>query len=248
VDNLGVLMAAGLPDELFTISRMATISRQLNYFFTIYLPFLLQANEKFKNVYTVFAGGDDLFLIGPWRIMAELSLELRSQFASYVCGNDQITFSAGISVQKTHVPVNRLAASAEESLEQSKDAESKNSISMFGATVSWNEFTTLCDYKTSMEHWLADKLVRKAMMYRFNQLVELAQQEKSLNGNVSLADMECLKWRSKFQYTVARNISPDKKGEAQQEAIEQVSEMAKWLTDYGGAVRIPLWQLLYEQR
>ena len=249
VDNLGVLMAAGLPNELFTISRLATISRQLNHFFTIYLPCFLQNKEKFKSVYTVFAGGDDLFLIGPWRIMAELSLELHDQFSRYVCDNDLITLSAGISVQKTHVPVDRLAAAAEEALEQAKDAVGKNSLSMFGATVCWKDFATLCEHKKSMDGWLDDKLVGKAMMYRFNQLVDLAQQEKFLSeGNVSLADMECLKWRSKFRYMVTRNINSDKKGDARQEAIEQVNSMAKWLVDSGGAVRIPLWQLLYERR
>lgn len=249
VDNLGVLMAAGLPESLFTISRLANISRQLNNFFTTYLPFLLRSNKKFKHVYTVFAGGDDLFLIGPWRIMAELALELRHQFARYVCSNDQVTFSAGISLHKTHVPVDRLAAAAEEALEQSKDAEGKDSISMFGETVSWKDFALLYEHKKVMEHWLAGKLVGKAMLYRFNQLIELARREKSLNhGNVTMADMECLKWRSKFSYTVTRNIDQNIKGEERQAAIEQVSEMAKWLTEYGGAVCIPLWQLLYEQR
>lgn len=251
VDNLGILMATGLPDDLFTISRLATISRQLNNFFTIYLPHLLMTNEKFNHVYTVFAGGDDLFLIGPWRVMADLALELRRQFAEYVCGNGQITFSAGISVQKTHVPVDKLAESAKEALEESKDAEGKNSISMFGATVNWDDFAELFSHKKTMDKWLADNLVKKAMMYRFNQLVELAKQEKFLQDeqvSVSLADMECLKWRSKFQYTVSRNISSDLKGEKHRQAIDEISEMAKWLTVYGGAVRIPLWQLLYEHR
>lgn len=249
VDNLGVLMAAGFHDTLFTISRLANISRQLNNFFTIYLPFLLQNNEKFKHVYTVFAGGDDLFLIGPWRIMGELAIELRHQFARYVCHNDQVTFSAGISLHKTHVPVDRLAAAAEEALEQSKNAAGKDSISTFGETVSWQDFALLCKHKKAMEQWLADELVGKAMLYRFNQLIELAKREKSLNhGNVTMADMECLKWRSKFSYTVTRNIDQNVKGEARQAAIAQVSEMAKWLTEYGGAVCIPLWQLLYEQR
>jgi CRISPR-associated protein Csm1 len=160
-----------------------------------------------------------------------------------------VTFSAGISLHKTHVPVDRLAAAAEEALEQSKDVEGKNSISMFGEAVGWSDFALLHEHKKTMEHWFADKLVGKAMLYRFNQLIELARRENSLrHGNVTIADMECLKWRSKFSYTVTRNIDQNIKGEARQAAIEQVSEMAKWLTEYGGAVCIPLWQLLYEQR
>ena len=249
IDNLGILMSTGLEDNLFTISRLATISRQINNFFTIYLPNLLQTSEKFNNIYTVFAGGDDLFLIGPWRVMSDLALEIRNQFTNYVCGNDQITFSAGISIQKTHVPVDKLAEAAEEALSESKDMEGKNSISMFGATVGWTDFAGLVSHKKIMEGWLTDKLIAKAMMYRFNLLVELANQEKFLNeGKVSLEDMECLKWRSKFQYSVARNINARIKGDERRQAIEQVSEMANWLNIHGGAVRIPLWQLLYEQR
>lgn len=249
VDNLGTLMATGLPEKQFTISRIATISRQLNNFFTIYLPYLLQNNEKFSNTYTVFAGGDDLFLIGPWRIMADLSLEIHRQFTNYVCENDQLTFSAGISIQKTHVPVDKLAEAAEEALEEAKDVEEKNSISLFGSTVSWDDFQELVNHKVIMESWLAEKLIGKAMMYRFNLLVDLANQEKHLKqGSVSLADMECLKWRSKFQYAVTRNLNQKLKGDERRQAIEEVSKMVKWLAVHGGAVRIPLWQLLYEQR
>ncbi|HQP30925.1 MAG TPA: type III-A CRISPR-associated protein Cas10/Csm1, partial [Deltaproteobacteria bacterium] len=38
VDQLGMLMSAGIPPELFTVSRLAALSRQLNFFFTVYLP------------------------------------------------------------------------------------------------------------------------------------------------------------------------------------------------------------------
>ena len=41
VDHLGVLMACGLPENLYSISRLATMSRQLNNFFTVFLPWFL---------------------------------------------------------------------------------------------------------------------------------------------------------------------------------------------------------------
>ncbi len=255
VDNLGTLMACGLPEKQFTISRVATISRQLNNFFTIYLPHLLKNDERFYNTYTVFAGGDDLFLIAPWRVLAELALTVRQQFTQYVCGNEQITFSAGISVQKTHVPVDKLAESSEEALEEAKKAtnsageEVKNSISMFGATVNWNAFQELVGHKSTMKSWLEEKLIGKAMMYRFNLLIELANRERHLTqGHISLADMECLKWRSKFKYALTRNINQKLKGEERTKAMAEIGQLVKWLEKHGSGVRIPLWQLLYEQR
>ena len=107
VDNLGLLMSCGLPTRRFTISRMATLSRQLDAFFSVYLPNMLAASDDFKDIYTVFAGGDDLFLIGPWNKMAYLAVYLRKRFAEYVCANKQISFSAGITVHKAHVPVDK---------------------------------------------------------------------------------------------------------------------------------------------
>ena len=248
VDSLGILMGTGLSKKRFTVSRLATISRQLNNFFTVYLPHLLRSHDQFKDIYTVFAGGDDLFLIGPWRIMADLALELRERFADYVCHNEQITFSAGITVQKPHTPVDKLAETAEEALEEAKD-QGRNRITMFTATVTWDEFANLKNHKKTMDGWLEEKIIAGGMMYRFNQLVELANQEKSLHHKkVSMADMECLKWRSKFHYTISRNINSNMKGQEKQQAINQINEMAEWLNLYGGAVRIPLWQILYEQR
>ncbi len=86
-------------------------------------------------------------------------------------------------------------------------------------------------------------------MYRFNLLIELANKEKNLNhGHVSLADMECLKWRSKFQYALTRNINQKLKGEERTKAMAEVGQLVIWLEKRGSGVRIPLWQLLYEQR
>ncbi|HDM76345.1 MAG TPA: type III-A CRISPR-associated protein Cas10/Csm1, partial [Deltaproteobacteria bacterium] len=96
VDNLGILMSCGLRSERFTISRLATLSRLTNAFFAYYLPHFLMANERYSDVYTVFGGGDDLFLIGPWNAMLELATKLVESFASYTCYNENIHLSAGI--------------------------------------------------------------------------------------------------------------------------------------------------------
>ncbi|MEA1932892.1 MAG: type III-A CRISPR-associated protein Cas10/Csm1 [Thermodesulfobacteriota bacterium] len=248
VDNLGFLMGCGLSKERFTLSRLATISRQLNNFFCVYLPHLLKNTEEFRDVYTVFAGGDDLFLIGPWNKMAHLALHLRNRFADYVCANDEITFSAGITVQKTHVPVDKLAEFSEEALEEAKN-QGRNRITMFGSTVLWDDFDKLVEHGATMRSWLDDNLIAKGMMYHFNHLVELAGQEKALAGQkVVISDLECLKWRSMFKYSVTRNINSSLKNEKRQKAVDEVSAMSGWLNQYDGAVRIPLWHLLYEQR
>jgi CRISPR-associated protein Csm1 len=249
VDNLGMLFGCGLPDERFTLSRLATMSRQLNNFFSLYLPYLLQTREEFYDVYTVFAGGDDLFLIGPWNRMTDLALFLRERFTEYVCKNPKITFSAGITVHKPNTPINNLAESSEEALQQAKDG-GRNRATIFDETITWDELVTLQSNKTTMERWLTDKRVSKSMFYRFNRFVSLAAEEKEVLAleSVDMSAMECLKWPAMFRYSIARNIDTKLKNAERDQAIAEVSVMAKWLKEHGGAVRIPLWQILYEIR
>jgi len=257
VDNLGLLMSCGLPEKRFTLSRVATLSRQLEAFFSIYLPNMLEGSGEFKDVYTVFAGGDDLFLIGPWNKMSSLAVYLQERFAEYVCGNTNITFSAGITVHKAHVPVDKLAHAAEEALKQSKEAEEKpnnpkgkNSITMFGQTVTWKEFKALLENRDAMQSWLDRKYISSAMMYRFNHLITLAGREKNaLEGEtVDMADLDALKWRAMFGYSIERNINSSLKDQKRRQAVQEVTLMADWMDKYGAAMRIPLWHLLYDKR
>ena len=250
VDNLGMLFGCGLSVERFTFSRLATMSRQLNNFFSLYLPHLLRTSEEFYDVYTVFAGGDDLFLIGPWNRMAALAIFLRDRFAEYVAKNPEITFSAGVTIHKPNTPVGKLAEAAEEALKQAKD-NGRNRITIFDETVTWDDLSKLKQNQATMEDWLNRKLISRSMFYRFNHLVSMAAEDKDLreaNRKVDLSSLECLKWRSQFRYSMARNIDAKLKDAAREKALEEVSVMAKWLEDYGGGVRIPLWQILYEIR
>jgi CRISPR-associated protein Csm1 len=73
IDNFGVLFACGLPETKQTFSRLSTLSRNFNNFFTVFLPYILKNTKEYKNIYTVFAGGDDLFLIGSWNIIIDFA-------------------------------------------------------------------------------------------------------------------------------------------------------------------------------
>jgi CRISPR-associated protein Csm1 len=251
VDHLGMLMSCGMTRERFTISRMATLSRRMDQFFTLYLPWLLQSTEGFQSVYTVFAGGDDLFLIGPWNTMASLAGTLRKEWGRYVSENDNdggLTFSAGITLHKTHEPVDKLAEAAEEALEQAKE-NGRNRLSMFGETVTWNKFHDLLDKQQTMAGWLKRDLISKVMFYRLNTFIEMAGKAKRITSErqaVHMRDMECLKWPALLSYSLEKNIR--KRGKERDRAMLEVVVIKNWLEDYGSALKIALWSQLYEQR
>ncbi|MCR4292876.1 MAG: type III-A CRISPR-associated protein Cas10/Csm1 [Candidatus Kuenenia sp.] len=249
VDNLGLVFSCGL--EHNSISRLATLSRQMNYYFSVYLPFVLSTREKFKDIYTVFAGGDDLFLIGPWNRIVEFALFLSESFTSYVCGNTQITLSAGISVNKPGEPIPSISERAETALKKSKAKDKKDSITVFDETVKWQEFVALDTIKMEIETWMDKSFINNAMLFRLNTFLHMAKQEKALleeREEIDVEDWDCLKWKSGFKYNLARNIGNKLKGDEKDKAIKEVEKAAIWLVQYGGAMKIPVWQIIYNQR
>lgn len=248
VDNLGLVFSCGL--EHNSLSRLATLSRQMNHYFSIYIPFVLCTKEEFKDIYTVFAGGDDLFLIGPWNRIVEFALFLSESFASYVCGNTQITLSAGISVHKPGEPIPSISERAETALKKSKENK-RNSITLFDETVKWKEFGELSTIKKEIETWMDKSFINNAMLFRLNTFSHMAKHAEELSkpGEVIEADdWEYLKWRALFKYTLVRNVGKHLKGVKKDEAIKDVEKAIIWLVQYGGAMKIPVWQIIYNQR
>jgi len=250
VDHLGLLMACGLKNERFTISRLATQSRQLSYFFTVYLPDLLRSDERFSAVYTVFAGGDDLFLIGPWNSLVDLYSLLRKSFSQYVCGNPAITFSAGISFHKPQTPIDAMSREADEALEQSKE-RGRDRLSVFSETVEWKDMEALLSIRAILEEWLDLGWVSSALFYRFNEFIRMAAREQQVvrNKEVSIDDMSCTRWRALLVYTTERNVAKNIKGEERRKVVTDVTaKLTKWLEGYQGKLRIPLCEVAYNRR
>ena len=136
VDNLGALFHTGLQQPSF--AKWAGLSRQLHFFFAVHLPWLCET--EFRNMYTVFAGGDDFFLVGPWHSALDLVARMRADFADYV-RNPGITFSAGVAVLGVQVPLPRMADAAEDLLAAAKahdaDGRKKDAVTVFGRTMGW---------------------------------------------------------------------------------------------------------------
>ncbi len=250
IDNLGMLMSCGLKEQNFTLSRLSSLSRQFNNFFVVYLPHLLRAEPTFQNTYTVFAGGDDLFLIGPWNRIIELAGYLRAKFREYVCHNEEIHFSAGISIHDSHEPIDSLAETAETALEHSKDAD-RNRITLFSETVHWDEAEELNLVKIRIQERLEKEHLNKALLYRLNELIRMVGEEQRLikAKEVNVNDMACTRWRALLAYGVARNVGKTYQGDEKKQIIEEVhQELAYWLTKYGTKMKIPLWDILYNIR
>lgn len=256
VDNLGLIFACGL--KRLSLSRLATLSRQMNNYFAIYLPYLLSSKIEFRDIYTIFAGGDDLFLIGPWNRVIDFALFLNEKFKEYVCGNSDITISCGISISKPGEPVMSISERAEGALKKSKskrpNGDERDSITLFDEPVKWKEFIELSAIKSTIETWMDEGIINNAMLFRLNTFSNMAKQEKELKRlldkgeRIGLDELECMKWGAKFKYNLVRNIGKGLESNNKAEALREVEKAADWLLRYGGAIKIPVWQIIYNKR
>jgi len=193
VDNLGYLMAHGLRGEdadRSSISRVATLSRTLELFFSGYLESLLRA--EYQDIYLVYSGGDDVLAIGPWSRVLDLALRLRKEFRRFTAGNRAWSLSAGVAVVHHKTPVLAAANEADELLKVSKtipgagflpvpsDGEprgspTKDRITAFGVSMPWNGFEAAMASARRLLKWMqegvvntgkARRLLKYARMYR----------------------------------------------------------------------------------
>ena len=248
VDNLGMIFQNGLGEDV-SFSKTAALSRQVNAFFTVYLPWLCW--EHYPNTYTVFAGGDDFFLIGPWLSQIKLANKMRQAFQSYVAFNPEVHFSAGLSTTKPGLPINQLGDMTEDALEQAKahnpdkkDILPKNTVTCFNQIMSWDKFAEiLSQHLPVLAQHANDYSLSTGYVYGLLNLIDMAEKENVIPVNAM--------WHSYFSYRTARMLDRKKLEKRERENI--LNRLAldfahKGIRDLKGNYRLALFCYLYQQR
>jgi CRISPR-associated protein Csm1 len=246
VDNLGTIFQQGL--QAPTFAKMAALSRQMNAFFAIWLPALCA--EKFPNTYTVFAGGDDFFLMGPWLTTQKLAACMAGEFKAYVAHNPCITFSAGMCMTKPGLPMHTLAAQAEEALDAAKassdpnPAQRKNAVVLFNERVRWPDWPALQAAQQQLDDVRNDYNLSTSYVYSLLYLIDLAADTQNPENAM---------WRSRFAYRTRRLVDKLKdkapllqRAEAQKRLAAVLGEQG--IAKLGTRFRIPLFNHFYQQR
>lgn len=240
VDNLGFIFGIGLQERL-SVSRFTGLSRMLNHFFSEYL--LQRIKGEFENIYVVFAGGDDLFLLGPWTDIVRFGKLVSSEFCRFTADNSDITLSAGIAVVKPALPVQAIARLAEETLEASKefkalDGRRKNAVTLFDTTVSWDDFARLLDYAAWLEGLITDGKITAGLARR---LLQYANDYRAFMGG----NIEKGRFLSHMAYDFARNLNEKKmKDKDERERFMSIRTDSFLMPN----LRLPLSHVLYRLR
>ncbi len=178
VDNLGAVFAIGLKEQneiekKYTPSRVANLSRELNWFFTGYI------NELAKefDIYIAYSGGDDVFVVGNWYQIVKFANKLRNEFNEFVCENKHLSASAGIIFTKPNFPISQsalLAEGQEKIAKKTTPRLEKNKVGVLDIQLTWDEFDEFIKYADELIEFLetdeGKKIIPRSFLYNLYNL------------------------------------------------------------------------------
>ncbi len=218
--NPGMIFDTGLESDdspRLSISRFAMLSRMMHHFFSSHLITVIE--KTFPNIYVVFAGGDDLFVLGPWSDIVHFAEHLYANFTAFTGNNPDVTLSAGVALTKPGLPIrvikklaeNQLEASKERREKQSEDfgkqsddvCPNKNAVTLFNVTCPWPKFSP----QLEKGEWFEELCLSGAITQGFTRrLLDYSRQARALaEGDVSAG-----LYRSHMMYDIARNCDEKK--------------------------------------
>jgi len=127
----------------------------------------------------IYAGGDDVFIVGKWNIVILFAELIRNEFVKEF---PERTLSAGIAIVGAKFPISKaaqLAGEAEESAKKYGNGAEKNAFCFLGQTVSWkDEFENVKKQKEEFFTFCTDKGMPRSILHRLMVLNDLCQRGK----------------------------------------------------------------------
>lgn len=223
IDNLGKIFKEGLAEDIRSFAAYSTMSAQLDWFFSGYLNTIRNSNELKDYINIIYSGGDDVFAVGRWDKIILFAEKIRSEFREYIGGREDVSISGGITVVGNKYPIRMAALQAGDAEDQSKDFElngqSKNAITFFGETVSWEkEFAEVKKIKESLVAYCTreEKPISKALLH---QLMQWKLQKDSFENKLGKASLS-FRWNT--AYYLKRYIDRYKKDIETREFLKSV--------------------------
>ncbi len=210
VDGLGDIFIKGLPNP--SLGAYSTLSNQLDVFFTGYLN-TIRSQPAYKDaVSIIYSGGDDVFAVGQWEVMADFANDIQNSFQHYTNRKD-ITISAGISLIDGKYPIAKGAEEAGEAEEKAKNhshfvnniEETKNALHFLGATISWKEYQQVKQWQTKLKN------LNNGILYKIVTWYDMKQASNK-------------RWRWHSIYTLSRALQSNVYNEVQKEVIKELQQ------------------------
>ena len=177
VDDMGVRVGE-IADADPSLATLKSFSRDLHAFFAETIQDTLA--ESWRSIYTIYAGGDDLLLIGPWDKTLDFAGKLASAFEEgpgrkYAPPtiSAPLTLSAGIALFPYRLPVRHAAerANALESMAKARDG--KNGCAALESEWSWEYHGLVIGEGKKLARWTRElDGFSRSLLHRLLRLAE----------------------------------------------------------------------------
>jgi len=259
VDNLGSIFANGLKNyvhgqgqdnqgrstRFHSLGRVTTLSWQLSTFFSAVLRTLVEkhpANNGRASI--VYAGGDDLFILGAWDALPPIATDISRQFVRYCAGNPLFSLSGGLALTGGKFPIYKgaeLAGDAEHRAKaykrpgkEQKQDKTKHAFCFFDTPLDWQEFDLLSHWFERLSSHFSDPANRPLLRHlqRIAGVWDGLRQQKVLaankiQGRVDLRQIaqsiSAEKWCWQMVYSLSRYTR------SRPEAEDLVEELKKFI-------------------
>lgn len=223
VDDMGYLLAKGIPEDFRTPSIYASISRTLDLFFSGYMNTLIRDSNKDK-LYIVYAGGDDLFIVGAWDAVLDLARDISEKFGEYTKNPENLHLSAGYFTFKPKFPLGRAAEGAGEAEHEAKNRkpesdkdQGKNALHAFGETFKWSDVQEALELAKTIGNYLEDERISRSFVQTMLDIYRRDYKENRLT------------WAARVYYQLARNVSGGKAAKTPEERVKAQKETIRCL-------------------
>ncbi len=266
VDNLGKLFSQWLPAR--NMLTTSALSSSLEQFFSGHLNRIVRENgtvsregEERLAAYIIYAGGDDLFIVGAWQLLPKLAQAIHEQFRAYT-NNDHLTISAGIGLMpRSKYPLYLAAKDAHKALddqakgerwelfipnEQSRvirTTDAKNAISFLGTAVGWQNWPQVVDLQQKLVDLQTNKQAARSLIQLLQNVHALfengrKQYEEEYPEAIAGTQKVYPAYYGRWQWLLAYQFSRIKK---------QYNEHEKALTDVYSMIAEPIRHPTYEK-
>lgn len=161
-----------------SFASLKAFSQDLHTFFAETIQDTLA--ESWRSIYTIYAGGDDLLLIGPWDKALDFAGELASAFENgpgskykHPTTNAPLTLSAGVALFPYRLPVRHAVERADALETKAKAREGKNSCAALESEWSWNDHGLVIGEGKKLARWTRElDGFSRSLLQRLLRLVE----------------------------------------------------------------------------
>lgn len=203
VDSLGAALGERLRGRK-TLGALGSFSADLDRFFAMELERLLRT-PQWQRIYTVFSGGDDVLVVGPWDLILDFAARAQQAFAQRFAEHG-LTISGGLAIVKYRYPIRHAVALAEDLLHLAKTEANqpadhpKDQLAALGQIWKWRDHHTVVERAKQLVQWVESGVARRGWLHTMLRLTSL-----SLGRGTDVRVDEQLLAPARLGYHVARN-------------------------------------------